>query len=315
MNSLTTIALDDCTRFGVGAARPEDVVVGADGEVWLSDQRSACARVLDDGTLERVGRAGGAPNGINMDRDGRIVIANFGGPEDGWGPLQRLDPATGDVEVVCGEIGGRRLFGANYPVIDGRGRIWCSHSTFGPLDRAFDGLDDGSIFRVDPDGSVHVVAEGIAFTNGLALDADERHLYACETTGCDVLRYAINEDGTLGAPERYGPKLGYSNAEVQHLRPLTLEQRSQLGLTDGCGFDQAGNLWVTLVLANKVVAITPDGDVFTVISDPEGRLMRNPTNVTWGGADLCDLYIGSVATDYVIRARSPVPGVPLVHQR
>ena len=181
--------------------------------------------------------------------------------------------------------------------------------------RAFDGLDDGSIFRVDPDGSTQVVAEGIAFTNGLALDFEERHLFACETTGCDVLRYPINDDGTLGKPERYGPKLGYSNAEVQHLRPLTLAQRSELGLTDGCGFDQAGNLWVTLVLANKVVAITPDGDVFTVLSDPEGLLMRNPTNVTWGGPDLLDLYIGSVATDYVLHARSPVPGMPLVHQR
>ena len=43
--------------------------------------------------------------------------------------------------------------------------------------------------------------------------------------------------------------------------------------------------------------------------------MRNPTNVSWGGADLCDLYIGSIATDYVVKVRSPVPGMPLVHQR
>jgi predicted amidohydrolase len=36
---------------------------------------------------------------------------------------------------------------------------------------------------------------------------------------------------------------------------------------------------------------------------------------TWGGPDLCDLYIGSVVTDYVLRVRSPVGGIPLVHQR
>lgn len=69
------------------------------------------------------------------------------------------------------------------------------------------------------------------------------------------------------------------------------------------------------MLANKVIAITSAGEVVTMLSDPEGRLMRSPTNVTWGGPDLCDLYIGSVVTDFVLKVRSPVPGMPLVHQR
>ena len=313
--NLTRIDLALCRKVGVGVKRPEDVVVARDGTVWMSDQRSACARVGADGSLHRVGAAGGAPNGINMDCDGRIVIANVGGIDGGLGPLQRLDPTTGEIEIVCGEIGGRTLFASNYPLVDSRGRIWCSHSTWGPVDRAFAGQNDGLVYRVDPDGSAMVLAEGIAFANGLALDYDERNLYVCETTGCDVLRYPIDPDGTLGAPTRYGPKLGLSTAEVQHLRPLSPAQRGQLGATDGCGFDQDGNLWVTLPMANKVVAITPDGDVVTVLSDPDGRIMRSPTNVSWGGADLRDLYIGSITTDYVVHVRSPIPGMPLVHQR
>jgi len=68
-------------------------------------------------------------------------------------------------------------------------------------------------------------------------------------------------------------------------------------------------------MANKIVAITPDGDVVTVLSDPEGRIVRMPTNVSWGGTDLLDLYIGSISSDYVVHARSPIPGMPLVHQR
>jgi gluconolactonase len=72
---------------------------------------------------------------------------------------------------------------------------------------------------------------------------------------------------------------------------------------------------VTLVMANRVIAITPKGDVVTMLSDPDGRTMRHPTNVTWGGADLRDLYIGSITTDYVVKVRSPIPGMPLVHQR
>jgi gluconolactonase len=315
VEQLKTMELSDCEKIGLGARRPEDVAVSATGEVWLSDQGSACARVDGDGSLARTGAAGGAPNGINFDLEGRIVIANFGGPEDGRGPLQRLDPVTGEVEVICAEIEGRTLYGCNYPLTDSTGRIWCSHSTWGPLRDAFAGRDDGSIFWVSPEGEVRIVAEGIRFANGIAMDEGEEHLYVCETTGCDVLQYPIAADGSLGAPTRYGPKLGLEVREVQDSRPLSAEVRSQLGVTDGCGFDAAGNLWVTLVMANKVVAITPSGDVVTMLSDPEGRIMRSPTNVSWGGSDLQDLYIGSIATNYVLKVRTPIPGMPMAYQQ
>lgn len=311
---LQAIDLDGAEIVGRGVQRPEDVVVARDGRVWLSDQASACAEVLADGSLRRVGRAGGAPNGINLDADGRIVIANYG-HDVGYGPLQRLDPATGALEILCAAIGGRTLTTCNYPVIDSAGRIWCTHSTWGGEDFGADSPPDGFVFRVDPDGSASIVASGFAFANGCALDADERYLYVCETVGCDVVRCRIQDDGTLGPPQRHGPKLGFAAHEVQHLRPLSPAVRGQLGLTDGCGFDAAGNLWVTLVMANKVVAITPDGEVVTMLDDPEGRVMRAPTNVTWGGPDLTDLYVGSVRNDYVVRVKSPVPGMPMVHQR
>ena len=312
---LKPIDLNTCERVGLGARRPEDVAVSADGEVWLSDQGGACARIDESGDLVRCGDAGGAPNGINFDLEGRIVIANFGGPDDGYGPLQRLDPATGEVETLCAEIDGRRLFGANYPLVDSQGRIWCSHSTWGPADLAFAGKADGMVFRLDAAGTAHVVTEGIRFANGIAMDYDERHLFVCETTGCDVLRYPIAGDGSLGEPEQYGPRLGLDISEVGDQRPVPTELRSRLGLTDGCGFDVHGNLWVTLVMANKVVAITPDGDVMTMLDDPEGKLMRNPTNVSWGGEGLRDLYIGSITSDYVVKVPSPVPGMPQAYQR
>lgn len=311
---LRQLDLGACERVALGARRPEDVVVGRDGRVWISDQGSACAELLPDGGLRRIGQAGGAPNGINLDRAGRIVIANYG-QGHGRGPLQRLDPATGAVEELVTAIDGRMLVTCNYPIIDSQDRIWCTHSTWGGEDFGADSPKDGFVFRYDPDGRVSVVASGLDFANGCALDADERHLYVCQTVGCDVLRYPIAADGSLAAPTRHGPKLGYAAHEVQHLRPLSLAQRSALGLTDGCGFDIEGNLWVTLVMANKVVAITPAGEVHTMLSDPAGELLKSPTNVSWGGPDLRDLYIGSVRSDYVVKLRSPIPGLPLVHQR
>jgi gluconolactonase len=44
-------------------------------------------------------------------------------------------------------------------------------------------------------------------------------------------------------------------------------------------------------------------------------MVNHPTNVTWGGPDLKDLYIGSIRAGYVLKARSPVAGLALIHQR
>ena len=306
---LAPIPLTRLRKVGVGLQRPEDVVVGTDGRVWASDQASACAEILPDGTLRRVGKAGGAPNGINMDTRGRIVIANFGLGTAPTGPLQRLDPATGAVEVLSDAIDGTPLVASNYPILDRAGNVWCSHSTHDRA-RSEQGLADGFVYRVRPDGRAEVMASGFTFANGLALDPDESYLYVCQTMGRNVVRLPIRADGSLGPAEAYGPLLG-----EPAFPGATPAQRAQFGATDGCGFDQEGNLWVPLVLANKVIAITPTRDVVTVIHDATGELMSWPTNVSWGGSDMRDLYIGTIRRDYVLHARSPVPGLPLVHQR
>ncbi len=314
---LTPIRKEELSKVGIGVQRPEDVVVSRDGRVWMSDQASAAAEALADGGLNRVGNAGGAPNGINMDAEGRIIIANVGGLDgDGSsGPVQRLDVETGEIEVLADEIDGMALLASNYPHIDSAGRIWVTHSTSRSGGDAFSGGPDGFLFRIETDGSLTMLATEIEFANGITLDPAEQNAYVCSTTGCHVLRFPIQADGSLGEREVYGPQLGKTVADLASMRPLSAEQRGELGLTDGCGFDQEGNLWVTLPMSNKVVAITPQFDVVTMIEDLEGEIMQAPTNVSWGGDDMRDLYVGSIRSDYAVHARSPIPGERLIHQR
>lgn len=308
---LQPIPLSAFSKVAVGIDRPEDVVVAADGRVFASDHQSAVAEIFPDGSFRRLGPQRGAPNGLNIDRQGRIIIANFGLYDGEEGPLERFDPATGAREVLLDAVGGRRLTSANYPVIDRAGNIWCANSTHAETwPQALDGRTDGFIFVLRPDGTSAIVAEGLKFPNGLALSDDEAFLYCAQTSGADVLRFPILPGGTLGPGERYGPVLGALQAPGEPGVDV-----NALGYTDGIGFDAEGNLWVCLVVANKVVAITPAGEVVTVFHDPTGELVNHPTNVTWGGAGLRDLYIGSIRTDYVLKAESPVPGQPQIHQR
>ena len=308
--SLTSIPPEAFTKIALGIDRPEDVVVSKEGRVFASDHQCTVAEILPDGSFVRMGPKGGAPNGLNMDTQGRILVANFGIYDREDGPLQRFDPVTGIHETLLAEVGGKRLTSANYPVMDRAGNIWCANSTHAETwPRALDGRTDGFIFVLRPDGSADIVAEGLKFPNGMALSADETWLYCAQTSGADVMRFPILPGGRLGAGERYGPQLG--NLQV---RGGPIHEASTLGYTDGVGMDALGNLWVCLPAADKVVAITPDQQVVTVIHDPTGQIVKHPTNVTWGGPDLKDLYIGSIQADFVLKARSPVAGQPQVHQ-
>ncbi|MCV7398123.1 SMP-30/gluconolactonase/LRE family protein [Mycobacterium paraseoulense] len=312
-----TLAVTGLHPVGRGVERPEHVMVAGDGRVFASDKASAVAELIDEHTVRHIGEAGGEPNGIALDRNGHFLIANFGSSV-----LQDLDPQTGEIAtLLSGQLDGRPLRWLNFVLVDSTGALWCSVSTIAEdlMDTIARGTADGFIFRVAPDRqSAQVVAEKVNFPNCMALDRNEDYLYVVRTVQADVVRFPI-EGETLGPPERFGPPLGgrhpdeYGPDAGRFLADPQVGRR--WGMADGCAFDAEGNLWVTLVLANRIVAISPDGTATVVLDDPEGALLKSPTSIAWGGHDMRDIYIGSITTPYVLKGRSSAPGLPLIHQR
>jgi gluconolactonase len=313
------VEVSDLVAVGLGIDRPEQVVVNRQGDVYASDKASAVAQILPDGSLRRIGRAGGDPNGISLTSEGHFLIANFG-----MGQLQELDPVREELQVrAADEVEGLPIQWINYPLVDSAGNIWVSVCTVNPdLPRTIGlGTADGFVFMIEnvPNAVPRIVADGVNFPNCMALDRDERFLYVVRTTLADVVRFPIL-DGGLGKMEEYSPPMGERRSDEFGEDALGLLAADptvgkRWGMADGCGFDMEGNLWVTLVGPHRVVAVTPDRALHTIIEDPEGSLINSPTSVAWGGADMKDVYIGSLATSYVLKGRSSVPGMPMVHQR
>jgi gluconolactonase len=313
-----TLALEDFRKIALGIQRPEDVVVSKSGRVFASDYQACVAEIFPDGSFVHMGPKGGAPNGLTMDAQQRILVANFGIFDCAPGPLQRFDPLTGEHQTLVAKLEGTALSSCNYPVVDSHGNIWCTHSCYATswMEALLDRRANGFVFVLRPDGSADIVARDIPFANGCALSPDERYLYVNRTSMCDVVRFEILPGASLGPQEfvcaPLGPHIPFPPPEGFTGTP---DPMLGLGYTDGNGFDADGNLWVTLPAANKLVIITPSGAVETVAVDVNSDVLDHPTNVAWGGEDMRDLYIGSLVADYVLKIRSPVPGARAVHQR
>jgi gluconolactonase len=287
------ISLKDVQTIGSGIVRPEGVMVLPDGTLYTADGRGSCARILRTGKTDVFGDLGGLPNGICIDLQGACIVANIGN-----GQIQRLFP-DGRHEVLATEAGGQRIYAPNFPLVDSRGRIWVSNSTARPdLDEALRHPGpDGTIVLWER-GSARIVADRIYFANGLAMDEDERHLYVAETLLRRVLRFRIDEDGSLSGREVYGPWV---------LAPQ--------GFPDGIAFDEAGNLWITFPVWNAVGFLTPQRELKVALEDPERRILKSPSNICFGWEERRTAFIGSLDGTAIPYFQVPYPGARLVHQK
>ncbi|MHA7888804.1 SMP-30/gluconolactonase/LRE family protein [Roseicyclus sp.] len=330
MNPLDGFQVDPASLgfVGEGLERPECILAERDGTLWVADGRGGVTRIDPDGAQSLilqgapntasgfhdrlVAAEGSLPNGLCFDADGAILIANWG--------TERLERMTrdGTTEVLLDRIDGQPIGKANFVARDGAGRLWLTVTTrMQPwTDHVRTMSRDGYIAVIDDRGA-RIVADGLCGTNELRFDPKGEWLYVAETTARHVTRFRVDGDRLTGR-EVYGP----SNVG---------------GFCDGIAFDAYGNLWTTLVMADRLVAITPQGDLRTVLDlggDPaalaaldaawaEGRLTpeimqaaggtlcRWMASLTFGGPDLRTVYLGSLQGNRIPFFRAPVAGQPL----
>lgn len=280
--------------IGSGLTRPEGVMAHDDGSVYTADGYGRCARIAPNGQTAFFGKLGGLPNGICLDRDGNCIVANIGN-----GEVQSLSP-SGRHSVLMTGADGKRMFTPNFPFLDFAGRLWVSNSTENPdIDASLQApVPDGCLVVIAPGEAPRIVAKGICFANGVAVDAPEEFVYVAETMQRRVLRYRIGNGNSVGPAEVYGPAF-----------------LGKLGFPDGIAFDEAGNLWVTFPAANAIGFINPQGRLEIFVEDPPGAVINRPANICFGGKDRRTAFIGSLGGTNVPCFEVPHPGMRLVHQK
>ena len=205
---------------------PEDVVVDAAGRLWTGVDDGRIVRLTGDGGAPTVvANTGGRPLGLAVARDGRLLIC------DSPGGLLALDPRTGAIEPLVETIGGRHLqFCSNVTETDD-GTIYFSESTSAFTYAHFKGavLESrarGALFRRDPDGTVTTLADGLYFTNGVAVTADGSAVVFAETLGRRLSKLWLT-----------GPRAGSISPLVTNLP----------GHPDNISVGADGRIWVAMV--------------------------------------------------------------------
>ncbi len=150
-------------------------------------------------------------------------------------------------------------------------------------------MTSGSLYRLDPDLSIHRMEEGLRCPNGMAWSPDDRLMYLCDTWARRIFVYDFDADD--GVPRN---------------RRLFAELAQADGFPDGLTVDADGCVWNAHYDGWRINSYTPDAKVDRVIRMP----VQHVTSLTFGGSGYRMLYVTTscLRLDEAQRASQPDAG-------
>jgi sugar lactone lactonase YvrE len=225
--------------------------------------------VLPD-TLEVLRRPSHNANGLAYDKHGRLLAAEHGARR-----VSCLKP-DGSLETLVDNYQGRKFHSPNDIAVRSDNTIYFTDPPYG-LGRRPPELPFMGLYRIDPDGEIHLEGEYYQCPNGLAFSPDEKTLYLALTEADEVVAMDVADDG--------------STSHVRSFAPVPYP--------DGIAVDLAGNIYVSG--GDGVAVLTPDGALLGTITMP-----RVPANCAFAGPEGRWLII--TARDHLYRVQVPIPG-------
>ncbi|OJJ44565.1 hypothetical protein ASPZODRAFT_134646 [Penicilliopsis zonata CBS 506.65] len=147
----------------------------------------------------------------------------------------------------------------NDGAVDSHGRFWAGAMNDPKVQQP---KDEGVLFRLDPDLSLHRMVEKLTIPNGIGWNAKDDTMYLTDSPTATI--YAFDFDARTGA---------ISNRRVHFKLDEPLEP-------DGFAIDEEGCIWSAIYGGAKVIRISPTGEII-------GEIVLPTRNVT------CPAFIGT----------------------
>ena len=168
--------------------------------------------------------------------------------------------------------------GVNDVVVTANGGAYAT--VFGPYQTVPTTVVGKIVYRA-PDSQKWVeVANDLNYANGIGVSPDQKTLYVSETVGNSILKFHVNDDGSLGQR---------SNFALLNLLTPDKVRSWWLG-PDSMKIDLKGNMYVAQWSGGKVLKISPDGKLMHVFPIAAGD---GTTNVAFSEGEKY-LYVSVV---------------------
>ncbi|MHA7685767.1 SMP-30/gluconolactonase/LRE family protein [Cupriavidus sp. PET2-C1] len=320
------VPFSDLRIVASGLKRPECVLALDDGTLIAAHGDGGYSLVDALGTvrhrlIDPRGERAYVPNGIALAPNGRVLFADLG---SAYGGLFSVD-GQGRLGTVLDAVDGVALPPSNFLMVDEHDVLWFTVSTRKiPRSLAWNReVKDGFIGVIDSNGP-RLVADGLGYTNEVAVSPDGRWLYVNETYAQRLSRFPLLGPST-------SPELG---------RRETVAQFGGADLPDGLAFDAFGGLWLTCIASNRVLLVRPDGEVQVVVADTDPNhaarveegirasalrhedmqtaghsRLGNVSSIAFGGSDMKTAFLGCLLDEHIRAFDSPIPGFELPHRK
>jgi sugar lactone lactonase YvrE len=269
-----------------------DNITFGEGPVWDSRKRTFfCTDICGDAIWKWKPGVGGEivlkpsahGNGMCLDREGRLLVAGWGGRT-----VWRFEK-DGSLKTLASHWEGRKLNSPNDIVVRSDGQIYFTDPPGGLLNVGMVDADMQKyhdiqpVFRIANDGTMHIVTDEFVYPNGLCFSPDEKLLYINCSRERLIRVYDVNADGS-----------------VRNGRVFFKYTDPERGNPDGLKCDVDGNVWCTG--PGGIWVHDKNGNVLCRL-----RVPGHPTNIGFGDDDWRSLYVTTIGN--VVRTRLNIAGV------
>ncbi len=212
---------------------------------------------------------GSTANGIRFGPDGLMYVADYTGHN-----VLRVHPLTKAISVFAHEP---KMNQPNDLCMAADGTMYASDPNWKE--------SWGQLWRINREGKVTRVAEGMGTTNGIDLSPDGRTLYVNESVQRKVWAFRVQTDGSLTDKRliKEFPDFGF----------------------DGMRIDVDGNLYISRHGKGSIVKMSPKGVLLQEITLPG----KNPSNLCFGGPDGRTIYVTEMEHGQLVQFRVDRPGL------
>jgi sugar lactone lactonase YvrE len=250
-----------------------------EGPLWHAAERALYWTDIEGRRYHRYDPASGRHETVPVDvRIGALAFRSQGGlvlaTDRGFA---LFDPQSRQLTMIGDPEEHKQQTRFNDGAVDRRGRFWAG--TLGDP-------ENNHLYRLDSDGSIHLMESGIDISNGIAWSPDDRTMYYVDST-----RFAI-----------YAYDFDLASGSIANRRVL-VDRSGRPGVPDGLIVDAEGFLWTAIWGGSCLERYDPQGGLARTVRLP----VDFPTSMAFGGEGLEDLYITSAQEEIPKEKRDQYP--------